>query len=345
MTRIPRRLAGLVTALMLTGLSTGCTATTESTEVGVRVVKVGVPGPRGVEPEVYQPGSTFFFFRPFSDWYTFETAIQNLVMVREDADGDRRGDDSLRFKTIDGNDVSVNVTVAWRIDAAKAPYLLQFVGKSTVEVEEKLVRPVSRAVIRDVLNQLTSEAYYQADRRFQMAEEAMERLNVVFAEEGVLVEQVLLGEHKFNEEYEQTIRDKKVAEQEAERLVSETEAATEELKRDLERAKGEVAKSVEKALGQAERRQLEADAIFFQREKEAEAILAEKRALAEGLTEQAKALAGSGGETMVKLKLAEALQGKEILFLPAGSGMDVRTTDINTLLQTYGIQSVTGSGE
>ena len=139
------------------------------------------------------------------------------------------------------------MTIAWSVMPDKAPYVLQFVGSDTGEVEDKFVRPVSRTIVRDVLNQLTSEEYYQADRRFQAAEEAKERLNVVLAGEGVLVEQVLLGEHKFNQTYEQIIRDKKVAEQEASRLQSETEAAAEEMKRDLERAKGTVSKSLEEA--------------------------------------------------------------------------------------------------
>ncbi len=329
--------------LLLAGV--GCTATTGSTEVGVRVAKVGLLGTRGVVSEVYAPGSTYFFLRPFSDWYVFDTAIRNLVMVREHNDGDRQSDDSLRFKTIDGNDVSVNVTVAWRIERDKAAYLLEHVGSDTKEVENKLVRPVSRALIRDVLNQLSSEEYYQANRRFEMAEEAKERLNLVFAQEGVRIEQVLLGEHKFNDEYEQIIRDKKVAEQEGERLVSETEAAGEEMKRDLEKAKGGVSKAVEEGLGRSQKRKLEADAIYFERQQQAEAILAEKRAKAEGLRKRAEALAGSGGKTMVKLAIARALQGKEIVFLPAGSGMDLRTTDVNTLLQTYGVRAAAGGGQ
>lgn len=314
----------------------GCTATTESTEVGVRVNKVPFLGGRGVVDEVYPQGGTYFFFRPLSDWYVYDVAIQNLVMVREETEGARRGDDSLRFKTIDGNDISVNVTVAWSVDPGKAPHLLQFVGESTREVEEKLVRPVSRALIRDVLNELTSEAYYQADQRFKMAETAREMLNEALRPEGILVSQVLLGEHKFNPQYEGIIRDKKVFEQEAERLTSEAEAAAEEKKRDLEKAKGDVSKEIEKARGQAEKRHLEADALFFEREKQAEAILAEARARAEGLTEKAKALAGSGGERMVKLAIARKLQGKRILFIPAGDGGDIRTLDMNGLLRTVG---------
>lgn len=333
----PLLLAGLCAGLV--GLS-GCSASTESTEVGVRVRLLPLPGPRGIEPEVYPPGGIFFFPRVFSDWYVFDTAIQNLVMVRERDQTERGRDDSLRFKTVDGNDVSVNVTLAWAIDPKRAPYLLQFVGNSTGQVEEKLVRPVARTLIRDVLNQLTSEEYYQAERRFQMAEQARDRLNQVLVPEGIEIQQVLLGEHRFNDTYEQIIRDKKVAEQEAERLVSETEAAAEEMKRDLERAKGTVSRNRETARGTAEKRQLEANAIFFEREREAQSIESEASARAEGLTEKARALGGAGGERMVRLELARALQGKQILFLPAGGGMDMRTTDMNALLQSLGIKSM-----
>ena len=222
----------------------------------------------------------------------------------------------------------------------RAPYVLGLVGSSTREVEDKLVRPVSRTIVRDVLNQLTSEEYYQADRRFEASEEAKRRLNLVLEGDGVQVEQILLGEHKFNDTYESMIKDKKVAEQDASRLASETQAAAEEKRRDLETAKGQVNEKIEQAMGEAQRRQLEADAIYFEREQQAAAILAEKRARAEGLTARARALSGSGGRSMVKVKVAEALKGKQILFVPAGSGMDLRNTDMNALLGAYGINAL-----
>jgi len=327
--------------VLLLGLM-GCTASTESTEVGVRVDNVGWLGGKGVVPEIYPPGGTYFFLRAFSTWFTFDTALQNLTMLRESAGRGRDGDDSLRFKTVDGNDVSVNVTVSWRIDPSFAPYLAQHVGQSTEEVGEDLVRPVARSVIRDVLNQLSSEAYYKAELRFQMGEEARARLNVILKGEGIVVEQVLLGEHKFNTEYESVIRDKKVAEQEAGRLMSETLAGAEAMKRDLEAMKGSVSKAIEEARGEAEKRKLEADALYYQRDREAQAILAERSAKAKGLTESARAMQGAGGEKAVKLALAEALEGKKIVFVPAGGGMDVRSTDMNALLQQYGILSVSG---
>ncbi len=330
---------GVLAALLLAG----CTASTESTEVGVRTVNVALFGPVGVRHDIYPQGQTYFFLRVFSDWNLFDVGLQNLEMHRETVQDGRSFDDSLRFKTIDGNDVSVNVTVAWSIEVDKTPYLLQFVGQSKREVEDKLVRPIARTVVRDVLNRMTSEEYYQADRRFQMAEEAKDRLNRIIGQEGVIVEQVLLGEHSFNPTYEQIIRDKKVAEQEASRLKSETEAASEEMKRDLEKAKGEVSTSIEQAMGDSEKRRLEADAIFFERERQAAAIVAEKKARAEGLQAQARALSGAGGKAMVKLKVAEALMGKKIVFLPAGGGTDLRSTDMNALLQTYGMSTLAGA--
>ena len=63
------------------------------------------------------------------------------------------------------------------------------------------------------------------------------------------------------------------------------------------------------------------------------------KARAEGLQAKARAMAGSGGRNMVKLKVAEALEGKEILFLPSGGGLDLRKTDVNQLLKVYGIEA------
>jgi regulator of protease activity HflC (stomatin/prohibitin superfamily) len=311
----------------------GCSASTESTEVGVRTVKAAPFGSRGVEHDVYQPGGTYFFFRPLSDFSTFDIAVQNLAMVNVN-------NDSLRFKTIDGNDVWVDVTISWGVDPKMAPYVLQFVGESTPEVEAKLVRPVTRAVVRDVLNQLTSEEYYQSDRRFQAAEEAQVRLNGVLNDEGVHVDQILLGEHRFNEEYEQLIRDKKVAEQEAERLTSETEAEVEGKRREMQELLGQIEKNKQIAEGESAKKKRDADAIRYEHEQQAAATRVEADAKAQGMRERAAAMAGTGGENMVKLALAKALAGKKIIFVPAGSGMDLRSTDMNALLQSYGVQAL-----
>src|SRR5262249_13290345 len=120
----------------------------------------------------------------------------------------------------------------------------------------------------------------------------------------------------------------------------------EQAKSNLEKAKGTVAQQLAQAAGHLEQVKLQADADYYQNQKRAEAILAEKKARAKGIQKENEALAGAGGKTLVKLRLAEALAGKEILFVPTGKGGGgLQTLNVNQLLGTYaGSQALEGSG-
>jgi regulator of protease activity HflC (stomatin/prohibitin superfamily) len=324
----------LPTALLLVA---GCTFhSTDSTEVGVLTRKIALFGKAGVQQETYPPGATYTFPAMITDWHVFNVALQNLEMVKSEKRGDRATKDDIEFKTHDGNDISVDVTVAWRVDTAKAPYMLEHVGGSTTEVKENLVRPTCRSIVRDVLNTMTSEEFYVSDKRFLKAEEARDKLAKVMAPEGVIVERVILGEHHFHPEYEKVIHDKKLAEQTAERMVSEGHASQQEALRNLETAKGQVNQKIATAQGQIGQVKLNADADFYKSQREAEAILAEKRAHAKGVEKQNQAMSGAGGRTMVKLRVAEALAGKQIVFLPGGGkGGGLQTLNLNELLGRF----------
>jgi regulator of protease activity HflC (stomatin/prohibitin superfamily) len=318
---------------------TACTFhSTDSTEVGVLTRKIALFGKSGVQQETYPPGATYTFPAFITDWHVFNVALQNLSMTRSKAEGDRAEKDDIEFKTHDGNDISVDVTVAWRIDTAKTPWILEHVGGSTDEVKENLVRPACRSIVRDVLNTMTSEEYYVSDKRFQKAEEAREKLAVVFGPEGVIVERVILGEHHFHPEYEKVIHDKKLAEQTAERMVSEGHAAQQEALRNLETAKGQVNQKIATARGALDQVKLHADADYYRSQREAEAILAEKKAHAKGVEKTNQAMSGAGGRTLVKLRVAEALAGKQIVFLPSGGKAGgLQTMNLNDLLARYAV--------
>jgi len=322
-------------ALLL--LTAGCTFHgTDSTEVGVLTRKIAFFGKSGVQQETYPPGATYTFLAFVTDWNVFNVALQNLEMVRAASRGDRKGVDDLEFKTHDGNDIAVDITVAWRIDTAKTPWILEHVGGSTQEVKDNLVRPACRSIVRDVLNTMTSEEFYVSEKRFLKAEEAREKLAKVLSPEGVIVERVILGEHHFHPDYEKVIHDKKLAEQTAERMVSEGHAALQEALRNLETAKGQVSQKIATARGSLDQVKLHADADYFRAQREAEAILAEKKARAKGVEKTNQALSGAGGRAMVKLSVAEALKGKQILFLPSGGkGGSLQTMNLNDLLARY----------
>ena len=77
---------------------------------------------------------------------------------------------------------------------------------------------------------------------------------------------------------------------------------------------------VANADGQYLKNKIEADVYQEQQQLLAKAIQAEGIAEANGIQEMNNALAGSGGEAIVKLRIAEAIQGKRIMLLPVSEG-------------------------
>jgi len=217
---------------------------------------------------------------------------------------------------------------------------VQYAAIGDFELKDNIVRTIVRSRSRDIFGELKTEEFYTSDKREEKAERVKTSLNEMLNQYGVIVERVSTKDYRFNPAYQKAIEDKKVAEQVAEQNKAATKAAEEEYLKKLEDAKGEVNKMVAEADGRFRQAQIEADAYYEQQRRIASAIEAEGVAEAKGITELNKALAGSGGEVMVKMKIAEALEGKKIVLLPvSGSGMDIKTTDINKLLTTYGLRS------
>jgi regulator of protease activity HflC (stomatin/prohibitin superfamily) len=337
-----RRFAWMMLAAVWLWALTGCVLyTTGETEVGVRTKKFSLVGDTGVEDKVYAPGSTYLFIPFINDWNTFDTKLQNLEMVYEKGRGDRRTRDDLLFKTIDGNDISLDVIIAYRIDADKAPYILQNVARDNLTLRDKIVRTVARSKPRDIFGELTTEEFYVADKRELQAQRAKDILQEMLGPMGIVVEKVLTKDYRFNQEYQKAIEDKKVADQQVQKNRSAQHAALEEYRRKLEEAKGEVNKMVADADGVYRKAKIEADVYFEKQKLLAEAIKAEGIAEAKGIQEMNNALAGTGGEAFVKLQIAEALQGKKIMLLPVSEGgMNLKTTDINELIHTMGVKSL-----
>lgn len=335
----------VIMVAILTG--SGCVPhTTGETEVGVRTRKLTLWSPKGVEDHVYAPGSTYFFLPFINDWNVFDTKLQNLEMTLSPETGDRRIQDDLVFKTTDGNDISLDVIIAYRIDANKAPHILQYVAPDDRTLRDKIVRTVARSKPRDIFGELKTEAFYVAEARETQASKAKDELQKILGPMGIIVEKVLTKDYRFNPEYQKAIEDKKVADQQVEKNKSAQHAATEEYKRKLEETRGEVNKMVADADGEYQKAQIEADVYYEKQALLAEAVTAEGIADAKGVQEMNNALAGSGGETIVKLSIAEALQGKKIILLPVSEGgMNLKTTDMNKLIETLGVKSLSEKNE
>jgi regulator of protease activity HflC (stomatin/prohibitin superfamily) len=317
---------------------------TKTTEVGIRTKKFSIFGKAGVQDTIYQPGQTNFFVPFLNDWNTFDTAVHSLEMTMDANSGDVRARDDIMFKTIDGNDISLDIIVSYRIDPAKAPYILQNVATTDEQLQKNIVRTVARSKPRDVFGELHTEDFYTASERETKSGEARDKLNEILGPYGIIVERVGTKDYRFNPAYQQAIQEKKIADQQVEKNRSQAKAVEEEYLKKVEEAKGEVGQVKAEADGKFEQAKVAADAYYDAQKNIAAAIEAEGRADAEALTKMNEAMAGSGGDAMVRMTVAESLMGKKIVLLPiGGGGLDVRTTDVNALLELYGIKALTQS--
>ena len=330
MSRMVRTALAVLAAVVLSG----CYRSTGSTEVGIKIGKLF-----GAD-EVVAPGRTVLVFPVIHDWYVFDTKTQTVEMKGSD---NSRQDDALDFKTRDGNDVSVDVTVLYHVDPAKAPHVLRHVASDVDEVRTVLVRPLSRSIPRDALNELSSEEFYDSDLRAAKEEQALANLRRALEPYGLVCERVVLGNYRFHKNYQAAIDQKKVADQTVNKNRSAAEAAVKEWERELETTRGVVGQLLATERGKAQQVTLQTNAYYEAKKLEAEAIVAEKAANAQGITKMKEAMSGAGGRTMVKLRIADALKGKRIVLFPTSdSAINLQQTDVNKFLESAGIARKAG---
>ncbi len=86
---------------------------------------------------------------------------------------------------------------------------------------------------------------------------------------------------------------------------------------------------------------IKVDAYYKKQALIAKAIQSEGIANAKSIQEMNHAMESAGGEALVKLRIAEALQGKKIVLLPVSEGgMNLKTTDVNQLIEMMGVRKL-----
>ena len=322
-----RRAPLALLVLLASSILAGCRPT-NSTEVGVRTSLFGVLEKRGAQ-EVYAPGGVYMVLPVVNAWTTLSVAQQNLLMNANPNEGDRPIPDDITFKTKDGNNVHIDVNVMWRIDPKKAGFLVAHVGQTVEEIRERIVRPISRSVIRDIFNEITSEEYYQVAIKNKMAALAKTALEDRFKPYGILIDSLQVQQHRFDPDYQAAINAQKQAEADQQKLV-EQQKAMEVLKQsELEGKRAEWNRRLEDARGEAGRLRNDADGYFQTKTNQAKAIVAVAQADAEGIRKEAEALGKMGGDAFVKMQVAKQFAQKRILIVP---GTNVSTMNVNEMV-------------
>lgn len=144
-----RRFAGglriLSIVFILLGVLTSCLKQIDAGHVGV----VSLFGK--VQPQILNSGLNFI--NPLVEVKELDTRTLNYTMSGIHDEGTKSGDDAIRVLTADGLEVTIDLSVLYRIVPTDAPRLIREIG---INYEDKIVRPITRTRIRD------NAVYYEA---------------------------------------------------------------------------------------------------------------------------------------------------------------------------------------
>lgn len=196
--------------------------------VGIVVILLGVtlsafkiiePGKVGVQvlfgkvqDNVLESG--LHVINPLVDVTTFSVQTENYTMSAKESEGAVQGDDAIRVLSSDGLEVTIDLSVLYRLIPSKAPFILQNIG---ADYENKIVRPVTRTAIRDnAVNYQAVDLYSTKRQEFQA--KINQTITSNFAKNGLEVQQILVRNISLPASVKASIESKINAEQDAQKM-------------------------------------------------------------------------------------------------------------------------------
>ena len=181
-------------------------------------VVVSIVSPGGIRPQPLRSG--LHWILPFLE-HSVEYPIhwQTYTMAGKVTEGAKLGDDSIRTRTSDGQEVRMDVSLIFRIDLEQAVSIhIDWQGRYI----DDLIQPVTRGVVRTQVSQYTVREVNSSVRKD--LESALDHLlRDKFADKGLILDQFLLRDITFTQEYADSIEKKQVALEGKERTLHEAE--------------------------------------------------------------------------------------------------------------------------
>jgi regulator of protease activity HflC (stomatin/prohibitin superfamily) len=198
------RTVGIIVVVL--GLATSSVKQIDPGKVGVQVIF------GKVQNDVLESG--LHVINPAVEVTTFSVQTENYTMSAKDSEGAVQGDDAIRVLSSDGLEVTIDLSVLYRLNPAKAPFILQNIG---VDYENKIVRPVTRTAIRDnAVNYQAVDLYSTKREEFQA--KINQTITANFAKNGLEVQQILVRNISLPTSVKASIESKINAEQDAQKM-------------------------------------------------------------------------------------------------------------------------------
>jgi regulator of protease activity HflC (stomatin/prohibitin superfamily) len=165
-----------------------------------------------VSNEVLTPGLNFV--NPLVNVYNVDIKTLNYTMSGVHNEGEKEGDDAIRVLTSDGLEVTIDLTVLYRVVGAEAPRLIRETG---LDYKDKIVRPLTRTKIRDNAVYFTAIDLYST-KRDQFQNKIFTSIEADFKKRGLILEQLLLRNITLPNNVKTSIEEKIKAEQDAQKM-------------------------------------------------------------------------------------------------------------------------------
>lgn len=154
------------------------------------------------------------FVNPLAVVKELDLKTQNYTMSGVHDEGSKSGDDAIKVLSADGLEVTIDLTVLFRIVSEKAPDIYKKIGLDYVDV---IVRPLSRTRIRDISANYDAIALYST-KRDEFQTRIFNSIEKDFKDRGLVLEQLLVRNIALPESVKKTIESKINAEQDAQKM-------------------------------------------------------------------------------------------------------------------------------
>ena len=198
------RVVGLL--FIILGISTSCIVQIGAGEIGVKKLF------GNVRPDVLQSG--LHFINPLYDIEKMDVKTQNYTMSGVHDEGTKTGDDAIRVLTSDGLEVTIDLTVLYKVLPSEAPNIIKETG---LDYTDKIVRPVTRTKIRDNAVYYEAVALYST-KRDEFQQRIFKSIDEDFKKRGLILEQLLVRNITLPQAVKTAIELKINAEQEAQKM-------------------------------------------------------------------------------------------------------------------------------
>ena len=198
------QLAGAI--ILIAGILIKSTVMIDAGQIGVKVLF------GKVQNEVL--GSGLHLINPLVEVRSLDVKTQNYTMSGNNDEGAKTGDDAIRVLTADGLEVTIDLTVLYKLLPSEAPKLVRETG---VDYTDKIVRPLTRTKIRDNAVYYDAVALYSS-KRDEFQSRIFKSIEDDFKKRGLVLEQLLVRNITLPQSVKATIEQKINAEQDAQKM-------------------------------------------------------------------------------------------------------------------------------